>query len=89
MGRDRAWAAGTYEYRAMGVAVVSNTDLFRQRDFRRDRRPPSKSIANFAGYFASIGQVNAYLRAHRSHPGSNVRSRRDPRVGSVRLIGDG
>lgn len=56
-----AWAAGTYEYRPFGVAVISATDLFRQRDFRRDRQPPPESAPSFAGYFASLGEVNAFL----------------------------
>ena len=60
---DRVWAAGTYEYRAMGVAVISHTDLFRPGDFRRDR--PRPAGAHFGGYFASIGQVNAWLKARR------------------------
>jgi hypothetical protein len=65
MGPDVAWAAGTYEYRAMGAAVISNTDLFRHADFRRGRRPPPSSSPWFVGQFASIGQVNAYLLAKR------------------------
>ena len=28
-----AWAQGTYEYRPMGTAVISASDLFRRRDF--------------------------------------------------------
>jgi hypothetical protein len=58
---ELAWAAGTSEYRATGVAVISRTDLFRPADFRRDRRAPRGSSVEFAGHFASIGQVNAYL----------------------------
>ena len=68
--RDLAWAAGTSEYRAMGAAVVSNTDLFRAADFRNNRRPPVSSLT-FAGHFASLGQVNSYLR--RSRPGGRRR----------------
>ena len=34
-----AWAQGTYEYRPMGAAVISKSDLFRRRDFS-PRRPP-------------------------------------------------
>ncbi len=55
-----AWAAGTSEYRATGAAVVANTDLFRAADFRGNRRSPVSSLT-FAGHFASLGQVNAYL----------------------------
>jgi hypothetical protein len=62
---ELAWAAGTYEYRALGVAVISNTDLFRPADFRRDRKPPPLAGPAFAGYFASLGQVNEALRRGR------------------------
>lgn len=62
---DLAWAAGTYEYRAGGVAVISRTDLFRPRDFRRDRRPPPDNSQSFIGYFASLGELNEYLRKAR------------------------
>ena len=64
---ELAWVAGTSEYRAMGAAVVSNTDLFRAADFRPNRRPPVSSL-NFAGHFASLGQVNAYLVKARHPP---------------------
>ena len=33
-----AWAQGTYEYRPMGTAVISKSDLFRRRDFTARRR---------------------------------------------------
>ena len=59
-----AWAAGTSEYRAMGVAVVSDTDLFRAADFRHRVKlvlPP----ATFVGHFASLGQINDYLTKRR------------------------
>ena len=65
MQPDVAWAAGTYEYRAMGAAVISRTDLFRRADFRADRRPPPVSSPYFVGHFASIGQVNGFLLARR------------------------
>jgi hypothetical protein len=61
---DQAWAAGTYEYRAMGVAVISNTDQFRTSDFQQGRRRPAPA-ASYAGQFASIGQVNYFLRQRR------------------------
>ncbi len=63
--QELAWAAGTYEYRAMGVAVISRTDLFRRADFRQDRRAPPTWSPGFVGNFASIGQVNAFLIASR------------------------
>jgi len=31
---DTAWAAGTHEYRPMGVAVIAGSNLFTARDFR-------------------------------------------------------
>ncbi len=58
---DLAWAAGTSEYRAMGAAVVSRTDLFRPADFRGARRVPSVPALRYAGHFASLGQINAWL----------------------------
>jgi hypothetical protein len=65
--RDVAWAAGTYEYRAMGAAVISRTDLFRAVDFQRERRAPAAADPSFVGNFASLGQVNEHLkRARRS-----------------------
>jgi hypothetical protein len=57
--RDIAWAQGTYEYRPMGTATVSTSDLFRRRDFRNRLRPPL--AAQYLGQFASIGQINAEL----------------------------
>lgn len=64
--RDVAWAEGTYEYRPFGAAVISNTDLFRQSDFRRDRKPPMLTTHSFIGYFASLGDVNEYLKLRRA-----------------------
>ena len=61
--RDVAWAEGTYEYRALGAAVISCTDLFRAADFKRERRAPGDG--SFVGYFASLGQVNEYLGKRR------------------------
>jgi hypothetical protein len=64
-----AWAQGTYEYRPMGAAVISRSDLFRRRDFspRRPPRPPRS--ARFAGQFASLGHLNQHLlQTRESHP---------------------
>ncbi len=76
VNHDLAWAAGTSEYRAMGAAVVSRTDLFRAADFRAWRRVPA--ALNFAGNFASLGQINAWLLKTRAWagPGSRVRPAR-------------
>lgn len=59
LDRDLAWAQGTYEYRAMGAAVISATDLFRRRDFDPRRRPPPD--AEYIGQFASLGHLNHHL----------------------------
>jgi hypothetical protein len=67
--REVAWAAGTVEYRALGAAVISRTDLFRALDFHRDLRPPEFSDPSFTGYFASLGHVNDYLSAGRRKVG--------------------
>ena len=66
---DLAWAQGTYEYRPMGTAVISASDLFRRRDFdpRRKRRPPPRAV--FEGQFASLGHMNAHLEARRLRRG--------------------
>jgi len=74
---DVVWAAGTSEYRAMGAAVISVTDLFRAADFRPSRRPPVAAL-RYAGHFASIGQINEYLRRVRREPPyrSGIRARR-------------
>ena len=59
-----AWAQGTHEYRPMGVAVISTTDLFRTRDFRRARKIP-EGAAGYVGLFASIVDLNTWLKVHR------------------------
>ncbi|HTS27804.1 MAG TPA: hypothetical protein VMH81_18145 [Bryobacteraceae bacterium] len=61
-----AWAQGTYEYRPMGTAVIAACDLFRRRDFDPRRKPPMPQAAEFAGQFASLGQLNAQLQKRRS-----------------------
>lgn len=62
---DLAWAQGTYEYRPMGTAVISASDLFRRRDFspRRQLQPPR--TARYAGQFASLGHLNQHLQTRR------------------------
>ena len=63
--KDVAWAQGTYEYRPMGTAVIAASDLFQQRDFdsRKKKRVPVD--AQFAGQFASLGDVNQQLLRRR------------------------
>ncbi|MES1262576.1 MAG: hypothetical protein ABUS49_12650 [Acidobacteriota bacterium] len=58
-----AWAQGTHEYRPMGTAVIAATDQFRHRDFQQARRRPPKLEKCFAGFFGSLEEVNASLRA--------------------------
>jgi hypothetical protein len=63
---DTAWAQGTYEYRPMGTAVISVSDLFRSRDFspRRKAAPPRA-----ARHLASLGHINAELKRLRPRHG--------------------
>ena len=60
-----AWAQGTHEYRPMGTAVVAATDQFRHRDFQQTRRRPGGLEKCFAGFYGSLEEVNASLRADR------------------------
>jgi len=69
-----AWAQGTYEYRPLGTAVISATDLFRRRDFDPRRTVQARATAEFAGQFASMGQINALLRERRRRTRSHHRS---------------
>jgi hypothetical protein len=59
---DLAWAEGLHEYRPMGVAVIAATDRFRPRDFDRRRPAPPPARDTYAGLFASVGDLNAWLR---------------------------
>ena len=60
---DVVWAEGTHEYRPMGTAVIGRRDQFRHRDFRQARRRPAHLERAFAGFFGSLEEVNANLRA--------------------------
>jgi hypothetical protein len=60
------WAAGTHEYRPMGVAAIAATDLFRPRDFRGILNPSLETEAEFVGFFASIVDVNDFLLRKRT-----------------------
>jgi hypothetical protein len=57
-----AWAQGTYEYRPMGTAVISASDLFRRRDFDPRRKAPKSRPL---GQYASLGHLNEQLRKDR------------------------
>jgi hypothetical protein len=48
----------------MGAAVISTTDLFRQRDFHPGRRVPEKR-ASYVGLFASLVDLNDWLEDNR------------------------
>jgi hypothetical protein len=63
---DLAWSEGRHEYQPMGAAVIARTDLFRERDFRLRRRRLDNPRAGYAGLFASLGDVNAFLEELRS-----------------------
>jgi hypothetical protein len=65
---DQAWAQGTSEYRAMGVAVISVTDIFQHRDFRARRRLPRLDPPLYQGMFASIGALNLFLKTGEEQP---------------------
>jgi hypothetical protein len=65
ISNDVARAEGTHEYRPMGVAVISVTDLFHARDFSAKRAPRVERDRDFSGFFASIGDLNHYLRRYR------------------------
>jgi len=72
---DTAWAAGTHEYRPMGIAVIAGTCLFTARDFRPAHRLPRRTGPHFRGLFASLGDVNRFLRQSRSQAGKINRKR--------------
>jgi hypothetical protein len=74
---DLAWCQGRHEYQPMGTSVVSRTDLFRDRDFVRFRRLPPPAQASYRGLFASLGEVNAFLRLQRA-PMPVTRPRKKP-----------
>jgi hypothetical protein len=59
------WAQGTHEYRPMGTAVIAATDQFRHHDFKQTRRRPRDLEGCFAGFYGSLEEVNAVLRAGR------------------------
>ncbi len=49
----------------MGTAVISRTGTFLPRDFNPRRRAPARGNSNYAGLFASLGEVNVRLAAIR------------------------
>lgn len=65
---ELAWAQGTHEYRPMGAAVIHSGGVFTPRDFRPALRAPRRLDPRFAGFFASLGELNAWLRRRRPRP---------------------
>ena len=78
---DTAWAAGTHEYRPMGVAVIAGSNIFTARDFRPARRLPGRGGPNFRGLFASLGDDHSYLLRSRSQ-----RNKKNVRRGLTRQM---
>jgi len=78
---ETAWAAGTHEYRPMGMAVIARSNVFAARDFRPTRRLPRRSGPHFRGLFASLGDMNAFLGRSRSQDG-----KKNQRQGSTRQL---
>jgi len=83
---DVARAEGTHEYRAMGIAVVSVTGQFLARDFRPRHKYSSVDERDFAGFFASLGDLNYFL-SRRFGASVNRASKRRRRESSLREAG--
>lgn len=62
---DHAIAQGTHEYRPMGSAVIGVDGIFTPRDFSRRRRAPSRMDPSLVGLFASLGEMNDWLKKRR------------------------
>ena len=62
---DLAWAQGTHEYKPMGSAVIARNGVFAQRDFHSRRRSPYRYDPTFAGFFASLGHMNGFLKSQK------------------------
>jgi hypothetical protein len=58
----QAWAMGTHEYRPMGAAVISAHGVFSPRDYHRRRTAPGRMDPSLVGLFASLGEMNDYLK---------------------------
>jgi hypothetical protein len=68
--------AGTHEYRPLGTAVVGDQDLFTPRDFSPRRTMPRRGQDGFVGYFASLEEVNRYLRCAKPRVGNHRNAHR-------------
>jgi hypothetical protein len=62
---ELAWAQGTHEYKPMGAAVIARNGVFSPRDFDRRRKSPYRYHPAFIGFFASMGDLNAYMKNKR------------------------
>jgi hypothetical protein len=69
-----ACARGTHEYKPMGIAIISATDLFRGRDFRPPRAAPAFPETSYVGLFASLVDVNHWLKRRNRAATWRVRS---------------
>ena len=58
----------------MGTAIVGDQDLFRARDFSALRKSPRRGNRDFVGYFASLNEVNQFLRRKSKSPSANRNS---------------
>jgi len=67
-------AAGTHEYRPIGMAIVGAGCVFSPRDFDARRRCLARR-PGFVGLFASLGELNDYLRRSRSQARQKNRRR--------------
>ncbi|MCC6588829.1 MAG: hypothetical protein IT168_19180 [Bryobacterales bacterium] len=83
LDREEAWCAGTHEYRPMGTAVVAATDLFAARDFHPRRPAPSRLLPHFHGLFASLEDVNHYLKQEQPKPRGRGQMKSRARLGAV------
>ncbi len=79
------WAQGTHEYRPMGAAVIHSGGVFTARDFRQGLRAPGRLDPRFAGFFASLGEVNAWLIRCRK-TGASQQLQKNKRRVKVHLI---
>lgn len=76
LDEELAWAQGTHEYSPMGAAVIHAGGIFTPRDFRPSLRAPGRYDPRFAGFFASLGEMNAWLeRQRRRRPSQPLRKK--------------
>jgi len=61
----------------MGTAIIADQGLFEPRDFSQTRVSPKRGIDGFVGYFASLNEVNHFLR---SKPDSGSGKRNSHRI---------